>query len=67
MAMQLRLTPDEDKMLAELAEDGSTSKNQLIASLVREAWERKKSRALTFSLLNEISSERSDLLDRLAQ
>ncbi len=67
MAMQLRLTPDEDKMLAELAEDGSTSKNQLIASLVREAWERKKSRAFTFSLLNEISSERSDLLDRLAQ
>lgn len=67
MAMQLRLSPDEDRMLNELAEEGATSKNQLIATLVREAWERKRARNYTFALLDQISEERSDLLDRLAQ
>lgn len=67
MAMQLRLSPEEDVMLNELAEAGSTSKNQIVAALVREAWERKQSRRATFALLDEISETRSDLLDRLAQ
>lgn len=67
MAMQLPLSPDEDRMLNELAEEGATSKNQLIASLVREAWERRRARNYTFTLLDQISEERSELLDRLAQ
>ncbi len=67
MAMQLRLSPDEDRMLSELAEEESTSKNQLMASLVKEAWERKRARNYTFALLDQISDERSDLLDRLAR
>ena len=67
MAMQLRLSPEEDRMLNELAEEGATSKNQLIASLVKEAWERKRAQNFTFALLDQISEERSDLLDRLAQ
>ena len=54
-------------MLNELAEEGATSKNQLIASLVKEAWERKRAQSLTSALLDQISEERSDLLGRLAQ
>lgn len=65
--MQLRLSADEDRMLSELAEDQSTSKNQLVASLVKDAWERNRARRVTFSLLDQISDERADLLDRLAQ
>lgn len=67
MAMQLRLSPEEDEMLGELAQAGSTSKNQIVAALVREAWERKQSRQVTFTLLDEISETRRDLLDRLAR
>ncbi|WP_454296644.1 hypothetical protein [Salana multivorans] len=67
MAMRLRLAPDEDRMLAELAEAEATSKNQLIASLVRDAWERKEARTFTFALLDGISRDRRDLLDRLSQ
>ena len=46
---------------------GGDQTNQLIASLVKEAWERKRARNFTFALLDQISEERSDLLDRLAQ
>ena len=54
-------------MLAELAEAEATSKNQLIASLDRDAWERKEARTFTFALLDGISRDRRDLLDRLSQ
>lgn len=54
-------------MLSELAEEDATSKNQLIASLVKDAWERRQSRSFTFAVLDQIAEERNDLLDRLAQ
>lgn len=67
MAMQLRLQSDEDAMLDALASDLGVSKNQAVATLVRQAWEARQSRALTNNLLDSISAERKDLLDRLAQ
>lgn len=67
MAMQLRLQSDEDAMLDAMASDLGVSKNQAVATLVRQAWEARQSRTLTNNLLDSISAERKDLLDRLAQ
>lgn len=67
MAMQLRMKPEEDRMLEELAEELGMSKNQAVATLVREAWEARASRTFTFSVLDRVSEQRKDLLDRLAQ
>lgn len=67
MAMQLRLQSDEDAMLDAVASDLGVSKNQAVATLVRQACEAQQSRALTNNLLDSVSAERKDLLDRLAQ
>lgn len=67
MAMQLRLQSDEDAMLEAIAANLGVSKNQAVATLVRQAWDAQQSRNLTNSLLDSISSHRKDLLDRLAQ
>lgn len=67
MAMQLRLRPEEDEMLEALAAELGVSKNQAVANAVREAWESRQSKAYTHAVLDDISSERKRLLDRLAQ
>ena len=67
MVMQLRLKTDEDAMLEAIAADLGVSKNQAVATLVRREWEAKQAQKLTSSLLDSISEERKDLLDRLAQ
>ena len=67
MAMQLRLRPEEDQMLEDLAAQLGVSKNQAVATAVREAWESRESRTYTHSALDEISLQRKGLLDRLAE
>ena len=67
MAMQLRLRPDEDQMLQDLAAELGVSKNQAVASAVREAWEKRQSRNYTLAVLDQVSADREALLDRLAQ
>ncbi|WP_129587600.1 hypothetical protein [Actinomyces minihominis] len=67
MAMQLRLHPDEDAMLEEIAKNLGLSKNQTVATLVRGEWEAQQSRTVTDNLLDSISARRKNLLERLAQ
>lgn len=54
-------------MLESLAAAEGKSKNQMVASLVRDQFDRVKGRAYTHSVLDSLSEERSDLLDRLAE
>ncbi len=67
MAMQLRLGPEEDRMLASLAEEDAQSKTATVSSLVRAEWKRRQNRAVTRSILDDVTASRPDLLDRLAQ
>ena len=67
MAMQLRLSPDEDKMLEEIAHDDDQSKTATLSALVRAEWDRRQSRHFTHSVLNELTEKRAGLLDRLAK
>ena len=67
MSMQLRMSPEEDAMLESLAADEGKSKNQMVASLVRDRFDRMKGRTYTHSVLDSLSRDHSDLLDRLAE
>ncbi|MCI1748957.1 MAG: hypothetical protein LKI24_13300 [Acidipropionibacterium sp.] len=67
MAMQLRLSPEEDKMLTAIAQDDDQSKTTTLALLVRAEWNRRQSRHFTHSVLDDLTAKRSDLLDRLAE
>ena len=54
-------------MLESLAADEGKSKNQMVASLVRDRFDRMKGRTYTHSVLDSLSRDHSDLLDRLAE
>lgn len=65
--MQLRLSPDEDRMLEKLAERNGLSKNQMVATLVREAASKQERRASVAAFVEQYSKDHSELLDRLAE
>ena len=67
MTTPLRIRPEEDEMLSELAESLGASKDQTIATLIRDAWERNQRREFTHATLDDLSVERKDLLDRLGR
>ncbi len=65
MALNLRLTEEDDKMLADLAADGGTSKQQTLLRLIREEWERTQARRTAHAELDRIYAHRAELMDRL--
>ena len=67
MAMQLRLRPEEERMLEDLAARMGISKNQAVAVAVRETWESREAKAYTHAVLDKLSGEREELLDWLAR
>ena len=67
MGMQLRLSDSDDKFLEQMAAQEGKSKNQLVADLVRQEWQRRQTRTYTHSILDQLASERADLMRRLAQ
>lgn len=54
-------------MLRDLATELGVSKNQAVATAVREAWENRQARTYTLTVLDQISADREALLDRLAE
>lgn len=67
MSMQVRLKDDEDAMLEFLASQEGTSKNQVLAALVRKEFQRITTRSYTHDVLGALTRERADLLDRLTK
>lgn len=67
MTTPLRIRPEEDEMLSELAESLGAPKDQTVAKLIRDAWERHQQRKFTYAVLDDLNVEREALLDRLAQ
>lgn len=67
MAMTLRLTPEDDAALTQLAEANGISKQEAAVRAIREAQARQGRRARLGELSATARSRYGDLLDRLAQ
>ena len=65
MALNLRLTAEDDRMLSDLAEDSGTSKQQTLLRLIHQEWDREAARRFAHSELDRIFSDRTELMDRL--
>lgn len=65
MALNLRLNEEEDRMLNELAKATGFSKNQTVARLIREAWDREEARRIAHAELDRIYAQRTQLMERL--
>lgn len=65
MALNLRLSDDDNQKLAELAADTGTSKQQTLLKLIRDEWERTRARHVAHAELDRIYARRSELMDRL--
>ncbi|MCG7427861.1 ribbon-helix-helix protein, CopG family [Helcobacillus massiliensis] len=67
MAMTLRLSPDDDRLLAELARAEGLSKQETVARAIREAAERRAHREQVRRLSSSGRARYAELLDRLGQ
>lgn len=67
MAMTLRLTPDEDRVLADLAKALRTSKNGAAAKAIDSAVPRASHPAFVAASTRRLLDEYADLLSRLAE
>lgn len=65
MAFNLRLTEDDNQMLADLAADAGASKQQTLLKLIRDEWERTQARRTAHTELDRIYAHRAELMDRL--
>ena len=65
MALNLRLTDDDDKMLSDLAKSSGTSKQQTLLRLIHQEWETEEARRHAHAELDRIFHSRSRLMDRL--
>ena len=67
MAMTLRLTPDEDRVLAELAKALRTSKNGAAAKAIDLAAPRPSHPTFVAASTRRLLGEYADLMSRLAE
>jgi len=67
MAMTLRLTPDEDRVLAELARTFRTSKNSAAAKAIDLAVPRPSHPAFVAASTRRLLGEYADVMSRLAE
>lgn len=65
MAMNLRLTPEVGEKLDALAEIDGASKQQVIANLISERFERETAREFAERELSSFFDSRHDLMNRL--
>lgn len=65
MAMNLRLTPEVGEKLDALAEIDGASKQQVIANLISERFERETAREFAEHELSSFFDSRQDLMNRL--
>ena len=66
MAMTLRLTPEQDAKLTELARSQGVSKQQAVLRLIDDATERAVRRREIDTIMDAVLDRDSELLDRLA-
>jgi predicted transcriptional regulator len=66
MAMTLRLTPEQDAKLTELARSQGVSKQQAVLRLIDDATERAVRRREIDTIMDDVLDRDSELLDRLA-
>ena len=67
MAMTLRLTDDDEKILAELAREEGVSRQEATVRAIREAAARRGHEKAVQDLSLRARTRYADLLDRLAQ
>lgn len=67
MAMNLRLSEEQDFRLGELAKAEGRSKQSVIAQLIDEKFQTMRARQVAHGFLDDISTERSELLRRLSE
>lgn len=67
MAMTLRLTPEDERVLARLAEAEGVSKQEATVRAIREAASRRLRRDQLAALSATARDRYADLLDRLGQ
>lgn len=67
MAMTLRLTPEDEQALAQLAEAEGVSKQEATVRAIREAASRRLRRDKVTALSAAARERYSDLIDRLGQ
>lgn len=65
MGINVRLTPEEEQQLTDLATAAGRSKQQIITGLIRRQWESDQSRQAASRALDDIFTARSDLMERL--
>lgn len=65
MGINVRLTPEESRQLADLALSEGRSKQQVITALIRKQWAHTYARESATRALDDIFAQRSDLMDRL--
>ena len=67
MAMTLRLTPEDEALLAELARGEGVSKQEATLRAIREAAARRGHEARVHGLSEQARERYADVLDRLGQ
>lgn len=67
MAINLRLSPEQDEQLASLARLGNLSKQQVLVGLIKQRWKEISARQVAEEMLSRILDERKDLMNRLSQ
>ncbi|WP_257160605.1 CopG family transcriptional regulator [Corynebacterium cystitidis] len=65
MGINLRLTPEQDRQLTDLATVAGTSKQQIITGLIKKQWESNQARQVAARELDDIFASRSGLMERL--
>ncbi|QTH60372.1 hypothetical protein J5O04_04400 [Corynebacterium hindlerae] len=65
MAINLRLTPELDQKLSKMSELENKSKQQMLVSLIEDRWQTLHARNTAEALLDNIYTERTDLMVRL--
>jgi hypothetical protein len=67
MAMSLRLSPEDDRLLAELAESEGVSKQEATVRAIREAAARRGHESRVRELSAQARERYADVLDRLGR
>ncbi len=67
MAMTLRLSPEQDRILEQIAREDGVSKHQATLNLIEEAAVRRGRRARIDAIMDDVLDRDAELLRRLAQ
>lgn len=65
MALNLRLTDEQDQRLTQLAERNGRSKQSMVLALIDAEWQRASAQYVAESMLDSIVERRADLMERL--